>query len=49
MQEIIKAHLQSQYPNISEEEADEQALQIWFDTDDYIYCLDEMIAAATDN
>ena len=43
MQEIIKSHLQSQYPNISEEELDAQALEIWFTTEDYLLCLDEMI------
>ena len=45
-QEMISDILQDIYPDMSPMEADAQALEIYYDSDEYIDCLDELIAGS---
>ena len=45
-QEMIAETLLDIYPDMSPVEADTQALEIWYDSNEYVDCLDEMIAGS---
>ncbi len=45
MQEMISEMLQDIYPDMSAVEADQQALDIFYDSQSYLDCLDDMLTS----
>ena len=44
MIDLISKALQDIYPGIPESEADDQAVQIFYSSEDYLTCLDELLS-----